>query len=66
VVPIAGRLTDRLGPRSVLGVAIGIYAVGLVLAASAPWMLVLVIARFVQGIGGGGLYVVSFATVAKT
>ena len=65
-VPIAGKLTDRLGPRAVLGVAIGIYAVGLVLAATAPTMLVLVIARFVQGIGGGGLYVVSLATVAKT
>jgi MFS family permease len=65
-VPIAGKLTDRLGPRTVLGVAIGIYAVGLVLAATAPTMLVLVIARFVQGIGGGGLYVVSLATVAKT
>jgi MFS family permease len=65
-VPIAGKLTDRLGPRSVLGVAIAIYGAGLVLAATAPSMLVLVIARFVQGIGGGGLYVVSLATVAKT
>src|ERR671915_2660205 len=65
-VPIAGKLTDRLGPRSVLGAAIAIYAAGLVLAATAPTMLVLVIARFVQGIGGGGLYVVSIATVAKT
>ncbi|HET6791948.1 MAG TPA: MFS transporter [Actinomycetota bacterium] len=65
-VPIAGKLTDRLGPRSVLAVAVGIYALGLALAASAPTMLVLVIARFVQGIGGGGLYVVSLATVAKT
>src|ERR687896_1918481 len=53
-VPIAGKLTDRLGPRSVLGAAIAIYALGLVLAATAPTMLVLVIARFVQGIGGGG------------
>ncbi len=65
-VPIAGKLTDRLGPRRVLGAAIGFYVIGLVLAASAPTMLVLVIARFVQGIGGGGLYVVSLATVAKT
>ncbi len=65
-VPIAGRMTDRLGPRSVLGVAIGFYVAGLVVAATAPSMLVLVTARFVQGIGGGGLYVVSLATVAKT
>ncbi|HYY08977.1 MAG TPA: MFS transporter, partial [Actinomycetota bacterium] len=65
-VPVAGKLTDRLGPRSVFGAAIAIYATGLVFAATAPTMLVLVIARFVQGIGGGGLYVVSLATVAKT
>ena len=65
-VPIAGKLTDRLGPRKVLGASIGFYVVGLVLAASAPTMLMLVMARFVQGIGGGGLYVVSLATVAKT
>ncbi|MGH2541089.1 MAG: MFS transporter [Actinomycetota bacterium] len=65
-VPIAGKLTDRLGPRRVLGAAIAFYIAGLVLAAAAPSMLVLVFARFVQGIGGGGLYVVSLGTVAKT
>ena len=65
-VPIAGRITDRIGPRPVFGVTIAFYMVGLVLAATAPTMLVLVFARFVQGIGGGGLYVVSLATVAKT
>jgi MFS family permease len=65
-VPIAGRMTDRIGPSPVLSVAIGFYVVGLVMAATAPTMLVLVVARFVQGIGGGGLYVVSLASVAKT
>ena len=65
-VPIAGKLTDRLGPRVVFGAAIAIYGAGLAMAATAPTMLVLVVARFVQGIGGGGLYVVSLATVAKT
>jgi MFS family permease len=65
-VPIAGRMTDRVGPRPVLAVSIGFYVVGLVLAAAAPTMFVLVVARFVQGIGGGGLYTVSLGTVAKT
>src|SRR5262245_29711313 len=65
-VPIAGRLTDRFGPRPIFGASIGFYVVGLIMAATAPTMLMLVIARFVQGIGGGGLYVVSLSTVAKT
>jgi len=65
-VPIAGRMTDRLGPRKVLGATTVMYVAGLLIAALAPSMLVLVLGRFVQGIGGGGLYVVSLATVAKT
>lgn len=65
-VPIAGLLTDRLGPRPILGISIAFYVGGLVLAATAPTMFVLVVARFVQGIGGGGLYTVSLGTVAKT
>jgi MFS family permease len=65
-VPIAGRLADRVGPRRVLAVSVLLYASGLVIAAVAPSMLVVVTGRFVQGIGGGGLYTASLATVAKT
>jgi MFS family permease len=65
-VPISGRVTDRIGPVRVLSVAVALYAAGLLIAATAPSMLVLVLGRFVQGIGGGGIYTVSLATVAKT
>ena len=65
-VPIAGRLADRIGPRKVLSVSVVIYAAGLTVAAIAPSMLVLVVGRFVQGFGGGGLFTASMATVAKT
>ena len=65
-VPIAGHLTDRLGPRPILGISIAFYVGGLILAATAPTMFILVVARFVQGIGGGGMYTVSLGTVAKT
>jgi MFS family permease len=65
-VPLAGRITDRLGPRPVLGVTLVLYVGGLVIAAAAPSMPVVVVGRFVQGFGGGGVYTVSLAAVAKT
>ena len=51
-VPIAGRITDRIGPVRVLAVAVVLYVAGLLVAAAAPSMLVVVLGRFVQGIGG--------------
>jgi MFS family permease len=65
-VPIAGRLVDRVGPTPVLTFALALYVGGLLIAALAPSMFILVCGRFVQGIGGGGLYVVSLSAVAKT
>ncbi len=64
-VPLGGRATDRYGPRPVLGLALGIYAAGLLVAASASSMPIVVLGRFVQGCGGGALYVVSMSAVAK-
>jgi MFS family permease len=64
-IPIAGRAIDRFGPRRPLAVMLGLYAVGLCGAALAPSMIVLVLGRFVQGIGAGGSYSVSVGSVAK-
>lgn len=65
-IPISGRATDRFGPRRILAFALVVYSAGLVIAALAPSMPVLVLGRFVQGWGGGALYAVSLGAVAKT
>lgn len=64
-IPVAGHAVDRFGPRRLLAVTLVVFSGGLLLAALAPNMLVLVLARLIQGIGGGAVYAVSLATVAK-
>ena len=65
-IPIAGRAVDRLGPRRVLPPVLAVFTLGLVIAASAPAMPVVLIGQFFVGAGGGGLYAMSLGTVAKT
>ena len=65
-ISLAGRAVDRYGPRRPLGVMLFLYGLGLLIAASAPSMLVLVAGRFVQGLGAGGLYSVSLGAIATT
>jgi MFS family permease len=65
-IPIAGRAFDKFGARRLLIVTLVVYTAGLLFAAAAPSMLTLVFARLLQGIGGGAIYAVSLATVAKT
>lgn len=55
VTPLYGKLADIHGRRVVLLSGIAIFIVGSVACALAPSMLGLVVARFVQGLGGGGL-----------
>jgi EmrB/QacA subfamily drug resistance transporter len=53
--PLYGKLSDIHGRRAMLLVAISIFVGASVLCALAPSMTVLVIARALQGVGGGGL-----------
>jgi EmrB/QacA subfamily drug resistance transporter len=55
VTPLYGKLADIRGRRPVIFGAIGIFVGGSIISALAPSMLVLVIGRAIQGIGGGGL-----------
>lgn len=55
VTPLYGKLSDIHGRRAMLLLAITVFAVGSVASALAPTMTALIIARGVQGLGGGGL-----------
>src|SRR5689334_8447876 len=55
VTPLYGKLSDIHGRRLTMLVSITIFVIGSVACALAPSMLVLVLARGLQGLGGGGL-----------
>jgi MFS family permease len=63
--PVYGRLGDAFGRRRMLLVALGMYAAGACIAATAPVLDVLALGRLVQGFGGGGLISLSVALIAE-
>lgn len=54
--PLYGRLSDIYGRRSTIYAALLIFLAGSLVSALAPNMLVLIIGRAIQGLGGGGLF----------
>ena len=62
---VAGNWSDRRGPVAPLYASVGLFVVGLVVAGLAPTMEVLVVGRFAQGLGNGGLMVALYVVVAR-
>ena len=55
VTPLYGKLSDIHGRRVMLLIAIATFSLGSLACALAPTMIVLALARGLQGVGGGGL-----------
>ena len=65
IVPVYGRLGDSRGRRTLLFVALGIFAAGSLACALAQSFPQIVAARVLQGIGGGGLMTLSQAMIGE-
>ncbi len=51
-IPASGKMADRFGSRTVFRAAILVFVIGSILCALAPTLLLLVLARLLQGLGG--------------
>ncbi len=64
VLPLIGRIADVVGRTPVLVAALLLFAVGSLITATAYDLPLVVIGRFLQGVGGGGLVPATLALVA--
>ncbi len=65
MAPLYGRLGDRYGRRDALLGALALFALGSLACAVSPGMWWLIGARVAQGLGGGGLMVMSQALIGE-
>lgn len=64
-IPASGAEADRHGPARPLLINSVIFLAGTVMAALAPSMPLLVVARLVQGYGGGAMYSLAYGIVPR-
>jgi EmrB/QacA subfamily drug resistance transporter len=64
VAPLYGKLSDIYGRRGMMLVALGIFMAGSAACAVAPSMLMLILGRGLQGIGGGGIVPLTQSIIA--
>jgi EmrB/QacA subfamily drug resistance transporter len=64
VAPLYGKLSDIYGRRGMMLVALGVFMAGSAASAAAPSMLMLILARGLQGVGGGGIVPLAQSIIA--
>lgn len=61
----AGQVSDVRGPKGPMVFGFVVFAIGLVIAGSAPTMPILMVGRFVQGLGGGAMNLAVMVLIAR-
>ena len=62
--PLFGKLSDIYGRRALMLVSVGVFILGSIACALAPTLWMLVLARALQGIGGGGILPLAQTVIA--
>lgn len=65
-VPIIGKFSDRYGRRRLFLIEITLFGVGSLLVALSPNFAFLLAARFIQAIGGGGIFIIGSSHILST
>jgi EmrB/QacA subfamily drug resistance transporter len=63
--PVAGRLTQRLGARFVFAGGLAAFGAASIVCAAAPNVYIMIVARLVQGIAGGGIIPAGSAIIGE-
>ncbi|WP_210530300.1 MDR family MFS transporter [Rubellimicrobium arenae] len=63
VAPLYGKLGDLYGRRNTVVVSVGLFLLGSALCGLATTMTFLIVARTIQGLGGGGLFVLALSVI---
>jgi len=65
-VPIVGKLSDRYGRRSLFLCEVALFGIGSLLVALSPNFSFFLAARFLQAMGGGGIFIIASSYVLNT
>src|SRR5512134_1545252 len=64
-IVVSGGLIDRRGLGAPFLAGIGLFAIGLIVGGLAPSMAVLVVARFLQGLGAGAIPPIAYVAIGR-
>ncbi len=65
-VPIIGKLSDRYGRKKLFIIEIAIFGIGSLLVALSPNFTFYLISRFIQALGGGGIFIIGSSHILST
>ncbi|MFD1851964.1 MFS transporter [Oceanobacillus bengalensis] len=64
--PVIGKLSDRYGRKRLFIIEIALFGIGSVLVALSPNFIFLLVARFIQALGGGGIFIIGSSYILST